>query len=213
MELETRAGRDLIGNTATRRIVHSAGIVRPEADFERIGWRAAADARKPEMTDFYPAGVASNKAKARQNILVSVVNTALERGLLTLACEPLVSATFEYTLAGLPMIAEIHDVGFDEVHLYAYCCPTDLGRTHIGAFPHEWKRFGAAWTFGCLERRTGKYLQTTVSFNGSRIVTAQLASVVIEPVGFGLHPTKGGYDFLQEWEAVVGKKPKRKIAA
>jgi hypothetical protein len=161
-------------------------------------------------------GTTSNKAKARQNILVSVVNTALERGLLSLSPAPLEPTTFEYTLAGLPVIAEIHDVGFDEVHLYAHCCPTAVGRRHVGAFHHSynWKRFGEAWAFGCLERRTGKYLQTTVTFNGSRIVTAQLASVVIKPDGFGLHPTKNGYDFHQEFDAVFGRRPnKRKIAA
>jgi hypothetical protein len=153
----------------------------------------------------------STRVKIRENLLVSAVNIALERELITLACEPVVAATFEYELGGLPILAHVSDIGYDEVSLHINCCPTELGREFIRSSHHyEWQKFGQVLAWGCLERRTGKYLHTAVSYHGSKEITAKLASITVTPLGFGTKPTKHGYDFHREFENVFG--PARRSA-
>jgi hypothetical protein len=38
-------------------------------------------------------------------------------------------------------------------------------------FPRVWQRFGEATTFAWLQRRTGKYLQSSVNYHGTKAVT------------------------------------------
>jgi hypothetical protein len=148
----------------------------------------------------------STRAKARQNLLVASINTALERGLITLECEPFESATFEFELAGLPVIARVHDIGFDEVSVKTIVNPTKLGRKYTSCtIWHEFRKFGVACASGDLERRTGKYLQTVGSYHGAKDVTPLLSNLTIVPNGFGTKPTKDGYDFHKEYESVFGK--------
>jgi uncharacterized protein YndB with AHSA1/START domain len=70
----------------------------------------------------------STRTTARQNLVVASINTALERGLITLECEPFKPATFEFNLGPYPVVAHINDAGFDEVNVKAIVCPTELGR-------------------------------------------------------------------------------------
>jgi hypothetical protein len=138
----------------------------------------------------------SHRATVRQNLLVATVNTALERGLIALECEPVTSAVFEFNVETYPVIASVADAGFDEVAIHAIVNPTDLGRqTAQCAVLYEWRRFGEATTFAWLERRSGKYLQSGVNYHGTKAVTAYLGGVAITPLGFGTKPTKAGYDF------------------
>jgi hypothetical protein len=148
----------------------------------------------------------SNKSVARQNLLVSIVNVALKRRLIVLDCEPTKETTFEFELAGLPVIASCRDIGFDEISVHAICCPTELGRRAGAAvfWGYEWRRSGAAVVTGYLERRTGKYFQSTGEYHGAHDVTARLASVTVKPLGFGTKPTAHGYDFGRECKAVFG---------
>jgi hypothetical protein len=81
----------------------------------------------------------SNRSKARQNLLVSTANTALERGLITLACESVAEAAFEYELAGLPIVAHCRDIGFDEISMHAICCPTERGRAGSTYCGYAWR--------------------------------------------------------------------------
>ena len=86
----------------------------------------------------------STRARARQNLQAATVNAALERGLITLECEPVEPATFAFELAGLPVLAHVHEAGFDEVSVKAIVAPTRLGREFIAcAIHHEHRRFGA----------------------------------------------------------------------
>ena len=105
-------------------------------------------------------------AKALRNLIVATVNTALERGLLTLDCEPFEVEGFEFELAGMTVVGHVRDVGFDEVSVNAIVEPTALGRAsvHVALFVKKISRFGAAAASMWLERRDGKYLQTTFSF-------------------------------------------------
>ena len=66
--------------------------------------------------------------KARQNLVVRAINVVLERRLMTLDRHPIEDTTFEFELVGLPVIASVCDIGFDEVSVKAIICPTTLGR-------------------------------------------------------------------------------------
>jgi hypothetical protein len=107
----------------------------------------------------------STRAKARQNLQVATVNTALERELLGLEPEPGPKTTFEFELGGLPVIAYVAPgpQGAD-VWCQAIVCPTDLGRRFRGAaILHERWKFGGALAHFWLERLAGKYLQAQSS--------------------------------------------------
>jgi hypothetical protein len=147
----------------------------------------------------------NSRTKARQNLLVASVNTALERGLITLECEPVTSTKFEFNIGPHPVIAYVSDAGFDEVSIHATVNPTELGRRMVScAVWHGWRRFGEATTFAWLERHSGKYLQSGVEYHGTKAITAYLGTLTITPLGFDTKPTKTGYDFHKEYESVFG---------
>lgn len=117
----------------------------------------------------------SVRAKVRQNAVVTVVNTALERRLFMLECQPFEPATFELMIGPYPSIANVHDIGFEEVAIKLMCCPTDLGRKVVGSsIMCGWRPFSQAVADAWMERRTGKYLQTPTSYYGTKFVTAGL---------------------------------------
>jgi hypothetical protein len=148
----------------------------------------------------------SARAMAGQNLIVASVNTALTRRLIALECELATQAKFEFTLDGRPVIAYVNDAGFDEVSVHAICCPTELGREFIRCeILHGWREYGEAVTFGWLERRSGKYLQSGVIYHGTKEITAALGALVVEPLGFGTKPVKGGYDWHLEFESGFGR--------
>jgi hypothetical protein len=153
---------------------------------------------------------ASIREKARQNLQVAAVNAALKLQLITLECAPVKTAKFEFALAGLPVLVCLHDAGFDEVGFYLMVAPTEAGRKLHGAGGLHWRReLCAAYAFYWLERRTGKYLQSSVNYNGTKAVTEALSDLRIVPNGFGTKPTKDGYDWFKECEHVFGKAGKR----
>ena len=147
----------------------------------------------------------SPRTMARQNLLVAAVNEALTRQLITLECEPVTPATFEFTLDGRPVISYVDDAGFDEVTVHVTCRPTALGQRDIHcAILHEWRKFGEAVTFGWLERRSGKYLQSGIDYHGTKQITKALGALMVEPRGFDTKPVKDSYDFHLEFESVFG---------
>ncbi len=147
----------------------------------------------------------SSRTMARQNLLVAAVNEALTHQLITLECEPVTPATFEFTLDGRPVISYVDDAGFDEVTVHVTCRPTALGQRDIHcAILHEWRKFGEAVTFGWLERRSGKYLQSGIDYHGTKQITKALGALMVEPRGFDTKPVKGSYDFHLEFESVFG---------
>jgi hypothetical protein len=148
----------------------------------------------------------SARAMAGQNLIVASVNTALTRRLIALECELATQAKFEFTLDGRPVIAYVNDAGFDEVSVHAICCPTELGREFIRCeILHGRREYGEAVTFGWLERRSGKHLQSGVIYHGTKEITAALGALVVEPLGFGTKPVKGGYDWHLEFKSGFGR--------
>jgi len=143
--------------------------------------------------------------KARQNLLVGTINVALDRRLMTLDCDPIEDATFEFELVGLLVRAHLRGVGFDEIDVTIIVCPTELGRRFAGVVLfHGFQRFGAATAWGGVERQSGRYLQTTGNYHGAMAVTGKLSKLTLVPNGFGLKPTRDGYDFHRECKAVFG---------
>jgi hypothetical protein len=57
--------------------------------------------------------------KARQNLVVRAINVVLERRLMALDRHPIEDTTFAFELVGLPVIASVCDIGFDEVSVKA----------------------------------------------------------------------------------------------
>jgi hypothetical protein len=114
----------------------------------------------------------SARTRAKQNLLVATVNAALERGSITLECEPVASVVFEFNIGPYQVLAYVNDAGFDEVTIKAIVNPTELGRRMVScAVLHEWRRFGEATTFAWLERRSGRYLQSSMEYHGTKAVT------------------------------------------
>lgn len=147
----------------------------------------------------------SMRAKARQNLMVAAVNAAIEQGVITLECEPVTSAVFEFVLGPYPVIASVSDAGFDEVSIHVIALPTALGRRFVeAAVFYEHKKFGGAYASGWLERRDGKYLQSGFIYYGRKTVTEVLSMLTVKPLGFGTHPIKGRYDYRREFEAIFG---------
>ena len=126
----------------------------------------------------------THKRLAGQNLIVASVNTALTRRLIALECELATQASFEFTLDGHPVTAYVNDAGFDEVSVHVTCRPTKLGRDSIRCvILHGWREYGEAVTFGWLERRSGKYLQSGIDYHGTKEITAALGALVVEPLG------------------------------
>jgi hypothetical protein len=145
--------------------------------------------------------------KAARNLLVAAINTAIERQLLTLRCEPVGERTFEFTLAEHQVTAWIDDAGFDEVCVHTIVEPTPLGRSNLrAALNRDHCNCGEACALGWLERRSGTYLQTGASYHGERSITDRLAALSLTPSGFGTDPTDGGYDFARECRAAFGSR-------
>jgi hypothetical protein len=74
----------------------------------------------------------SIRTRAKQNLLVASVNTALERHLLTLQCEPVARTIFEFNIGAYPVIAFVADGGFSTAAVHAIAKPTELGRRMVG---------------------------------------------------------------------------------
>lgn len=145
------------------------------------------------------------RSRVRRNLHVAAINEGLRRRLFTLAPGPVDATPFEFTLAGLPVLTHAWDWGYDEVGLRIAVCPTALGRESIRSYvSSEQKLFAKAWTECTLERRTGRYIQTSIGLYCANDVRVLLAALDVEPIGFGLKPTKRGYDFQKECESIFG---------
>ena len=139
---------------------------------------------------------------------MSAINEALALKLITLDCEKFGPGMLEYRLDIFPVIAAVWDAGFDEIRINVLCCPTPMGRRCIQSCvpTYDWKRFGEALSFGWLERRTGKYIQSGVSYHGTRLVTQKLATLKLAANGFATKPSKRGYDYFRECESMFGRR-------
>jgi len=130
----------------------------------------------------------SIRKKAWRNLMLASINEGLEQNIFGLdsGSGPTANApSYEFSIAGLPVIAHAFDIGFDEIRINAivslYDQRTDL--VLAGNITSFW--FGDAVATGWLERRTGKWLQTSSPlFRCRREVSQLLANVTVKPNGY-----------------------------
>jgi hypothetical protein len=117
---------------------------------------------------------------ARKNLLVTAVNVALSRGLITLDGTPFENVTFEFELAGLPVLACVCDAGCNELSIHTIVCPTELGKQWACVtIVHQRAMFGAAVAVGWLDRKTGRFLKVTGDYHASNAITPVLAGLMV----------------------------------
>lgn len=142
----------------------------------------------------------SKRAIAYRNVVVAAINAGLDRRLFSLKPgdnrwptsddppqgsrrDPYVYE-FEFP-GGLRALASVSDAGFDELSFHVAICPTSDGKRFVRAWNagfHAGDAFAVSW----LERKVGVYLQTSMdSFRCRRHLIDNLASVEVEPKGFG----------------------------
>lgn len=141
----------------------------------------------------------SRRNKAWRNVMVAAINAALEQRKFGLrphedfeVPDRSVSTKevgrlgfYEFTLAGLPVLAFVQEAGFDELSIYAMVNPTKKARRDI-LWEHNDASAGAVWARCWFERRTGAWMQNSSGyFRCQRPYLDLLANLDIEPEGFG----------------------------
>jgi hypothetical protein len=134
------------------------------------------------------------RERAWRNMMVSAINAAIERKLLSVrpgdnrwpGHEEGRGHTFEFTFGdAVPAAARVNDAGFDEIGVSVALWPKDLHwlRANNAGF-HAGEAFASGW----LERRDAAYLQSSMTlFNIRKRLVGQVSDVVIAPKGYGDH--------------------------
>ena len=134
----------------------------------------------------------SDRARAWRNMMVCGINAALDQKLFSLrpndnrwpgAKNRTRGALFDFTMPnGLPARSYVNDAGYAEVDIHVAVNPKgDWVRTGNGGFTA-----GDAFAKSWLERQRGAWLQSaTSSFNCRRTLVKTLASMTVEPHGYG----------------------------
>ena len=130
------------------------------------------------------------RSRAWRNLMVCGINEALQRKLFTLlpddnrwAAGEGEGCLFDFLLPnGLPARGYVSDAGFAELNVHVAVYPQgDLVKAGNGGF-HAGDAFAAGW----LERERGAWLQSsTTRFNCRRNLVKVLASIIVDPRGFG----------------------------
>ena len=76
----------------------------------------------------------SARTRTKQNLLAcgECQRRALDRGLITLECEPVARSIFEFNIGAYPAIAFVAEGGVNTVAIHAIAKPTELGRQMVG---------------------------------------------------------------------------------
>ncbi|MBP2315516.1 hypothetical protein [Azospirillum soli] len=145
----------------------------------------------------------SIRARAWRNVMVAAVNTAVEQRLISVRPgdnrwpgwtpdraqqhrQPGGSgAVFRFTIGDIPAIGYVGDAGFDEVSVHVALWPTDRGEEWVSVGNAGFNA-GDVFASGWLERRTGAWLQYSVSSLKCRKQRLEtVASLDIKPTCFG----------------------------
>ena len=132
--------------------------------------------------------------RAWRNLMVAAINAGIEQHVFELdgtsseGPRDAPDLVYEFAFCDLPAVACAADVGFDELGIYAALLPTRRGRDLI-IYNDAGFEAGAAFAVGWLERRAGKWLQSS----GGPILSCRkrlldlIAEAVIEPAGYRDH--------------------------
>ena len=134
----------------------------------------------------------SDRARAWRNMMVCGINAALDQKLFSLrpndnrwpgAKNRMRGTLFDFTMPnGLPARGYVGDAGYAEVSIHVAANPKgDWVRAGNGGFAA-----GDAFARSWLERQRGAWLQSaTSSFNCRKALVKTLASMTVEPQGYG----------------------------
>jgi hypothetical protein len=122
----------------------------------------------------------SIRRRAWRNAMVATINHALDAGMFGLDPDGVpVDAVFAFEVNGIPARGHIADAGFDELTVRACLWPNGRGSYE-----------GDCYAYGWLERRDGRWLQTSTgraSISCKRDLLAAVAAVHVEPKGYADH--------------------------
>lgn len=134
-------------------------------------------------------GYRSQRDRAWRNLMVAGVNAGLDQGLFTLrpgdnrwpSRSDRQGTFFDFQIGGLPARAYVGDANFDELVLCAAVLPVDdrMGSWTQGFSAGE--AVGKTW----LERRDAAYIQSTYMFSCRQRLLLKLASLDVDPKGYG----------------------------
>ncbi len=131
----------------------------------------------------------STRAKAWRDAMVGAINAGLEQGVFTLepSNRPQLMV-YEFTLGGVPSVASINEIGYDELSLHVALWPTPDARRYVqcwNAGHHAGEVFAAGW----LERRDGPWLQKPprLHIKARRDRLPIVAALAVEPRGYRDH--------------------------
>jgi hypothetical protein len=144
------------------------------------------------MTEHASPALPARRRHAWRNLMVAAINAGLDQHVFELDGtspdgrwrDPDL-AVYEFSFCGLPALGCASDVGFDELIIQAALLPTRQRRDWV-RFDDAGFRAGATFAVGWLERREGKWLQTS----SGRIFCCRvrlldlLTNAVIEPAGY-----------------------------
>jgi len=161
----------------------------PEFDFELTIQNPVPGVVSTIPISAYDIQYKSARDKAWRNLMVCAVNAALERKLFTLRpgdnrFEGMGDrrSIFDFTMPnGLPARAYVSDAGFDEVAVHAAVNPKGNYVSAAAGFDVG-DAVGMTW----IERERGAWMQSSnTEFHCRRQLLAELASLQVEPQGFG----------------------------
>lgn len=127
---------------------------------------------------------------AWRNLMVAAINAGLEQSIYGLSAGDNRwtgdTATYRFSFAGLPAIACVRDAGFDELVIQTAINPTPHAERWIRAI-NAGLDTGDAIASGWLERRKGKWLQTSEgkpAFSTRRNILSLVVTTAVEPNGY-----------------------------
>lgn len=144
----------------------------------------------------------ATRRRAWRNMLVSGINTGIQRRLFTIrpgdnrwpgregdqygVKHPYV---FTFDIEGIPALGSVHDAGYDELSIHVALWPTPDGAKWVGAAQAGFLA-GDAYASGWLERRDGAWLQVSSQGLGETFSCRQnrlsgVAGLEVLPKGYG----------------------------
>jgi hypothetical protein len=161
----------------------------PEFDFELLHFPEMQGVVSTVPSSAYEIDYKSDRRKAWRNLMVCAVNAALDQKLFTLRPGDnrfqggqYNERMYEFQLPnGLPAKGVVSDAGFDEVAVHAAVNPKGRYVSAEAGFDCG-DAVGMTW----VERERGAWMQTSdTSFKCRRNLVQELASLTVEPAGFG----------------------------
>jgi hypothetical protein len=136
----------------------------------------------------------SIRRRAWRCVMIATINHALDAGMFGLDPDGVpVDAAFAFEVAGIPARGHIADAGWDELVVKTVLWPHGCGRYDDMArvcFLTPRASLGDCYAYGWLERRKGRWLQTSkgqAPITCKRDLLPAVAAIHVEPKGYADH--------------------------